>query len=45
MPSLAFWGFTGAVAVTIALSGVPLFQVDVLDKTPVVRTAREKDIY
>ena len=32
-----FWGATGGVLVTIALSGVPLFKMDVLNKTPLVR--------
>ncbi|KAL4400070.1 mitochondrial respiratory chain complex III protein [Malassezia pachydermatis] len=35
VPSLFFWGFTGGVFVTLALSGVPLFKKDVLVKSPV----------
>lgn len=31
------WGATSGVLVTIALSGVPLFKMDVLNKTPLVR--------
>ena len=31
-----FWGATSGVLVTIALSGVPLFKMDVLNKTPLV---------
>lgn len=38
VPSLFFWGATGGMFVTIAMSGVPLFKTDVLLKTPVVRT-------
>ena len=32
-----FWGATSGMLVTIALSGVPLFKIDVLNKTPLVR--------
>ncbi|KAI3626308.1 hypothetical protein CBS9595_001669 [Malassezia furfur] len=35
VPSLAIWGASAGVLVTVLLSGVPLFQKDVLDKTPV----------
>lgn len=34
VPSIMLWGATSGVLVTIALSGVPLFKMDVLNKTP-----------
>merc|ERR1712130_965892 len=34
VPSLFFWGFTGGVTVSLFMSGVPLFQQDVLSKSP-----------
>jgi len=37
VPSLFFWGFTGGVTVSLFMSGVPLFQQDVLSKSPLVR--------
>ena len=37
IPSLAFWGVGAGGAATLFLSGVPLFQEDVLKKFPILR--------
>ncbi|CEH15058.1 Cytochrome b-c1 complex subunit 10, fungi [Ceraceosorus bombacis] len=37
VPSLALWGAGAGAAVTLFLSGVPLFQTDVLKKLPVLK--------
>ncbi|PWN96475.1 hypothetical protein FA09DRAFT_362034 [Tilletiopsis washingtonensis] len=36
IPSLAFWGVGAGGAATLFLSGVPLFQEDVLKKFPIL---------
>ncbi|PKI85430.1 hypothetical protein MVES_000445 [Malassezia vespertilionis] len=43
IPSLIFWGATGGVFVTLALSGVPKFDVDVLEKTPLIDNIPDSD--
>ncbi|WFD29349.1 hypothetical protein MSPP1_000358 [Malassezia sp. CBS 17886] len=43
-PSMVCWGVAGSIIVTFAMSGVPLFRTDVLDKTPLAFYFEEWDI-